>query len=46
MEGQFLLTLWPLEGMATPEREHVRKSILRTIMDPCNVVLWGFLEQE
>lgn len=34
---------WVLEGMATPEREIVRRSILRTCAMWC---LWGFLEQE
>lgn len=48
MEGQFLLTLWPFEGMATPEKEHLKESILRTIEGLCNVVFVGFffLEQE
>lgn len=41
VEGQFLSVLWPLEGMATPEREHVRMSILRTIVDLCDMVFCG-----
>lgn len=35
------MILWLLERMATPEREHVRKSILGISMDLCNVVFVG-----